>query len=72
MHEHEISELKVIVKAHDREIRELKESHKELRDVLMTIKDTFIKIKYWLVGGVSFFVAQEIGVVETLKMALGL
>lgn len=68
----DIAELKIIVGAHDKEIRELKESHKELKEVLFTIKETFVKIKYWLMGGVSFFVLQQTGGVELLKAFIAL
>jgi len=68
--ESRIVKLEVTQDHHAREIRELKDSNKALKRSFDILSRNLAAIKNWVIGGVVFAIAQQIGLVEVLKKIL--
>ena len=63
----EINEIKCTLKAHAKEITELKTSHKDMNVTLDSILKTLTKIQYIAYGIAIYYVANEIGFSKVLS-----
>lgn len=66
-----IVRLEVITEAHDKEIRELGISAKELKETLESVQKTLDQIKYIALGALIMVIAQSMGLTKVIELFLG-
>jgi len=65
-----IVKLEETQKHHTREIQELKESNKTMKESFDKLTTNLTAIKNWVIGGVAFAVIDQIGLLSLLKSLL--
>jgi|11_taG_2_1085331.scaffolds.fasta_scaffold01898_13 diaminopimelate decarboxylase len=66
-----ISRIEWRLDEHDEELKELKDTSKDLRTSLEEIRKTLFQIKWIAIGGGLVFIADNIGIMQALKMGMG-
>lgn len=66
-----ISRIEWRLDEHDEELKELKDTSKDLRTSLEEIRKTLFQIKWIAIGGGIVFIADNIGIMQALKMGMG-
>ena len=60
------------VKHHDHRIAKVEKKTTSIHEDLVAIKEIMAKIKNWIIGGVVVFIVQQVGLVDFLKLILGI
>jgi hypothetical protein len=63
--------LEVYSKNHAEDIRELRESHLDMKKAMTSIEKNLSQIKYIAIGALTVVVAQSIGLDKAIRMILG-
>jgi hypothetical protein len=63
--------LEVYSKNHAEDIRELRESHLDMKKAMTSIEKNLSQIKYIAIGALAVVVAQSIGLDKAIRMILG-
>jgi len=66
-----ISRIEWRLDEHDEELKELKDTSKDLRTSLEEIRKTLFQIKWIAIGGGLVFIADNIGIMQAFKMGMG-
>jgi hypothetical protein len=65
--EHRVIKLEFVTDTHEQELRELRDTSKELSETLAGIQDNLKQIKWMATGAALVFIANEMGLIKTLK-----
>jgi hypothetical protein len=68
--EHRVIKLEFVTDTHEQELRELRDTSKELSETLAGIQDNLKQIKWMATGAALVFIANEMGLIKTLKALL--
>jgi hypothetical protein len=63
--------LEVYSKNHAEDIKELRESHLDMKKAMTSIEKNLSQIKYIAIGALAVVVAQSIGLDKAIRMILG-
>lgn len=66
-----ISRIEWRLDEHDEELKELRDTSKDLRTSLEEIRKTLFQIKWIAIGGGIVFIADNIGIMQALKIGMG-
>jgi len=68
--EHRVIKLEFVTDTHEQELRELSDSSKKLSETLAGIQDNLKQIKWMATGAALVFIANEMGLIKTMKALL--
>lgn len=69
--EHRVVRLEVKTDNHEEDIKELRDSHTDLKATMHSIEKSLNQIKYLATGALAVVIAQTIGLDKAMKLLLG-
>lgn len=68
--EHRVIKLEFVADTHEQDLRELRDNSKVLSETLAGIQDNLKQIKWMATGAALVFIANEMGLIKTMKALL--